>query len=277
MKLKIATTGLSGLVGTRLRELLHNEFDFIEVSQSDVNITDKEEVVTFFANTEADILLHLAAFTNVDACETDKETAWQVNVEGTRNLFDVAQEKNMKFIYMSTGFVFDGEHGPFYEDSQPNPISYYGLTKLEGEKIIADKGMIVRIDYPYGSIVEHKKDFVTTLVDALRENKPIKGITDQIFTPTYIDDIANAFRHLFNNFSTQTFHIVGSDSLSGYDVIKIIGDVYGIDTSWVGETTYDEFYRNKARRPKNNTLLSKNNTFSAMKTFREGVELFFNR
>jgi dTDP-4-dehydrorhamnose reductase len=149
MKLKIATTGLSGLVGTRLRELLHNEFDFIEVSQSDVNITDKEEVVTFFANTEADILLHLAAFTNVDACETDKETAWRVNVEGTRNLLDVAQEKNMKFIYMSTGFVFDGEHGPFYEDSQPNPISYYGLTKLEGEKIIADKGMIVRIDYPY--------------------------------------------------------------------------------------------------------------------------------
>ncbi len=270
--MKIATTGMSGLVGTRVKELLDNEFDFIGISQTEIDITIKSDVEAYMRTMDADILLHLAAYTNVDACEVERKTAWDVNVEGTRNLFEAAMAKNMKFIYMSTGFVFDGESPPFFENSTPRPISYYGLTKYEGEKIVGENGMIVRIDYPYGSTVEHKKDVVSSLLDGLREKKPIKGITDQFFTPTYIDDIAEGLKHLFNHFSPQIIHLVGADSLSGYDVIKTIGKVYDLDTEWVEQTTYDAFYKNKARRPKNNTIKSSNNTFHPMRTFREGLE-----
>lgn len=269
--MKIATTGMSGLVGSRVRDLLNNEFEFIGIPHNEVDITNVNAVKTYMRTIDADMLLHLAAFTNVDACEVDKETAWNVNVEGTRNLFEASRERNIKFIYMSTGFVFDGETPPFFEDSKPNPLSYYGRTKYEGEKIVDGNGMIIRIDYPYGSSVDHKKDVVTSILDGLREKKPLKGITDQIFTPTYIDDIAEGLRHLLNHFSPQTIHLVGADSLSGYDVIKTIGEVFDVDTGWIGETTYSEYYENKAQRPRNNTIKSHVNTFYPMKTFKEGL------
>ncbi len=272
MKFKVATTGLSGLVGSRIQEVLKDDIDFIEISQKNVDITNKAAVASYFKSVHADMVLHLAAFTDVDACETNKETAWNVNVEGTRNLFESANDNDMLFIYMSTGFVFDGMNPPYYEDSAPNPISYYGLTKLEGEKIVAGKGMTIRIDYPYGSKVLHKKDVVESILTALKEKKPMKGITDQIFTPTYIDDIAHALNYLVQNFDPQVYHIVGADSLSGFEVIKAIGEVFDIDTKEIGTTTYEEFYKNKAARPKSNIIKSRHNTFYPMKSFRDGLK-----
>ncbi|KXK10823.1 MAG: dTDP-4-dehydrorhamnose reductase [Microgenomates bacterium OLB23] len=271
MKLKIATTGLSGLLGSRIHELLANEVEFIMLSQAELDITQKAAVNSYLDRIDADFLLHLAAFTNVDACETERETAWAINVEGTRNLLEAAQKKDMQFIYMSTGFVFDGTHPPYFEDSTPNPISHYGLTKYEGEKMVKDKGMIVRIDYPYGNQTLQKKDFVATIIEALQQKKPIKGIQDQIFTPTYIDDISGALLYLFHNFRPDIYHIVGADSTSGSAAIQTIGEVFNIDTRWVASTTYDEFYAQKAKRPRNNELKSKKNTFYAMKSFKQGL------
>src|SRR3989344_2611687 len=269
-KLKIAATGLSGLVGARMRALTDNEFEWIDLNESMLDITRKDEVASCIKNLNADLLLHLAAFTDVDGCENNKDRAWQINVEGTRNLFVSAQGKKIKFIYVSTGFVFDGDNPPYYEDSVPNPISHYGTTKYEGEKIVGNGGMIIRIDYPYGSTVAHKKDVVGSLLDLLKENKPIKGVVDQILTPTFIDDIAHAFVHLVANFDPSIFHLVGANSLSGYELIKTIGREFNIDTSSVLQTTYDEFYRDKARRPRNDIVKTKKNNFYPMKSFEEG-------
>lgn len=271
-RLKIAATGLNGLLGTRIRQVLGDSIEWIDLGKSYLNITERENVFACLNSVNADMLLHLAAFTDVDACEEKKEQAWQVNVEGTRNLFEAAQEKNIKFIYVSTGFVFDGDHPPYDEDSQPHPKSYYGLTKYEGEKILSGNAMIIRIDYPYGSQVLHKKDIVESLIYALGERKTIKGVIDQIMTPTYIDDIAHAFQYLAEHFDNAIFHLVGKDSLSGFDIIQTIGKVFNIDTSLVEKITYDEFYKNRAARPRNGILKTKKNTFYPMKTFEEGLE-----
>jgi len=272
MKLKVATTGLTGLVGSRIQEVLNDDFEFIEISQKNVDITNRDAVIDYFKNVQADVLLHLAAYTDVDACELNKEVAWNINVEGTRNLLDCAEKKKMHFIYMSTGFVFDGMNPPYLEDSLPHPISYYGVTKYEGEKIVADKGMTIRIDYPYGSKVAHKKDVVESIITALQEKKPIKGIVDQIFTPTYIDDIAHSLNYLMHNFQPEIYHLVGADSLSGMEVIKTIGEVFDLETEDLASTTYDEFYKNKAPRPKNNIMKTSQNTFFQMKSFKEGLQ-----
>lgn len=272
-KTVIAASGLDGLVGTKIASLLKDDFDFVDLNVKIMDITDKEQVKDVINSYDFDIFLHLAAFTNVDASEENKPLAKKINVDGTQNIFDaVVTGKNKKMIYFSTGFVFDGKNPPFYENSKPNPISYYGQTKFEGEQIIKDKGMTIRIDYPYGGHVSYKKDILESIVNTLKEGKPLNGIVDQIFTPTHIDDIAYALKHLVNNFSPEIYHIVGADSISGYDIITTICDVFGISSEKVGKTTYDEFYKGKAPRPRNNTMKSVKNNFYTMKTFRQGLE-----
>jgi dTDP-4-dehydrorhamnose reductase len=271
-KINVAATGLDGLVGTRVKSILSKSCNFVSLPENELDITNREQTLTAINNIEFDVFLHLAAFTNVDAAESNQEVAWKVNVDGTQNVYDAVTAKGKKIIYVSTGFVFDGENPPYYEDSPVNPLSYYGKTKLEGEKIIGNTGVTIRIDYPYGSHVEYKKDLVESLIDILKEKKPLQGISDQIMTPTYIDDIAHSLNYLIHNFKPNIYHIVGADSLSGIEIIHTIGKVFDLDTSYVTETTYDEFYKGKASRPKNSVMKSKNNNFYQARTFQQSLE-----
>lgn len=272
MKKIIAATGLDGLVGSRIDELLKDDFTFIPVPQTQMDITDQDNVRDVLGPLDFDLFLHLAAYTNVDAAEHNRDLAYKVNVTGTKNVFETVREKNKQFIYISTDFVFDGQHPPFVENSKPNPLSYYGQTKLEGESLVREEAMIVRISYPYRAKYDLKKDFVQSIIDLLRANKKITGITDHIITLTFIDDIAYSLSHLFNNFDNRIYHIVGRDSLTTYEAIMTICQVFNLDKSLVTKTTSDVFYRGKASRPKQGIVKSVNNDFYKMKTFKEGLE-----
>lgn len=269
--MKIAVTGLNGLVGSRFLDLLKDDFDFIDLPQEKVDITIPDQVKRELNSLNYDLLLHLAAYTNVDQAEKDRELAWKINVEGTRNLYQTNLQKNKKFIYVSTDFVFDGVNPPFYENSSVNPLSVYGQTKYEGEKIVSPEAMIVRISYPYRAYFKQKKDFVRRTLEALNRKEPIMGVVDQYITLTFIDDIVFAFKNLFSNFQTGIFHIVGQESLTAYDSLIKICEIFNFDTSRVGKITYDEFYKDKAPRPKNSIIKSKKNNFFKMKTFEEGL------
>lgn len=270
-KLKISGTGLTGLVGSRIVELLKDDFNFTPIPFSDMDITNKDAVNRKLFETDFDIFLHAAAYTNVDGAEQDHDTAYNLNVTGTKNVFETVTNKRKKFMYISTDFVFDGQHAPATESSAPNPISIYGRTKLEGEQIVGHNGMIVRISYPYRAIFDQKKDVVRSIIDLLKSGTRIKGITDQILTYTFIDDIAFSLKHLLTNFSPEIYHVVGADSQNGYDSILQICDVFGLDKSKVDQTTYGEFYANKAARPKNGTTISTKNNFYPMKTLHDGL------
>ena len=271
-KMTIAASGLDGLIGSRVRELLENEFNFIDLNIRIMDITNRDNVDEVINAHEFDIFLHLAAYTNVDGAEEQKDLAKKINVDGTQYICDAIQRKNKRMAFMSTGFIFDGEHPPYFEDSQPHPISYYGETKYLAEKILQNRAMIVRIDYPYGGHVSYKKDLVESISDELKKGNAMKGIVDQIFTPTLIDDIAYALKHLFQHFSPEIYHIIGADSVSGYDIMTTICDVFGYDRSLISETTYDAFYKNRALRPKKSIMRSKKNSFYSMKTFEQGLE-----
>jgi dTDP-4-dehydrorhamnose reductase len=270
---KIAITGATGLVGTRILEILKNDFEFIPLRSEDIDITDKDKVQTKFKELSFDLLLHLAAYTNVDGAETEKETAHKINVEGTQNVLKATLEKNAQFIYISTGFIFDGKTPPYFEDSTPNPIGYYGQTKFEGEKAVGDKGMIVRFEYPYGNSPAPKKDFARVLKTLLEQGRTIKGISNSLMTPTFIDDIAFALKHLVENFSPEIFHVVGSQSISPFDAAKIIAKTFNLDTNLIQSTTYEEYFAGKAKRPQFADVRSNKNNFLKMKSFEEGVKL----
>jgi len=271
--IKIAITGADGLIGSRIIEILREKFFFIPLSQAIMDITDRDAVNRVIKSINFDIFLHLAAYTNVDKAEVERKRAWQVNVEGTRNVFEAVFLKKKKFIYISTDFVFDGkkDSSPFFEDSTPNPISFYGKTKYEGEKIIGNQAMIIRISYPYRAYFEQKNDFVRRIIENLKEKKVIKMVKDSVITPTFIDDICFALEHLLINYSPEIFHLVGKNALSPYEAGLLIAKIFRLSKSLIKEVFYEEFYKDKAKRPQYSDIRTKKNYFYPMNNFEEGL------
>lgn len=269
---KIAVTGSTGLVASRIVELLGEDFEFIELTHDKVDITSKESVESALKDLKFDVLLHSAAYANVDKAETeDKDLCRRLNVDATQYLFDFSQAKKAQFIYISTDYVFVGQESFYDEDGKPNPLNVYGKTKYEGEKVVQDNGMIVRISFPYRAQFEKKKDFVRTLKWLMEQGKELKMVTDSLNTPTFIDDIAHSLKYLINNFSPEVFHLNGSDSFTPYEEALQIARIFSLDSNLVGKTTFDEFYKGKAARPRNTVMKSKKNTFHTMKGFEEGL------
>ena len=270
--IKIALTGADGLVGSRIIELLNKDFEFIPLPQSSMDITNKEQVKVALKNLDFDIFFHLAAYTNVAGAETNKDLCYKINVEGTKNVFDIVKAKNKKFVYISTDFIFDGNDPPYFEDSTPKPAGAYADSKYQGEKVVGNDGMIVRIAYPYRANFELKKDFFRTFKSYLEQKKPLNMITDSLMTPTFIDDIAYGLKYLFNNYSAEIFHLVGSQSLSPYDATTKVAEVFNFDKSLIGKTSFEEYIKNKPGLPKMADIRSKKNNFYTMKTFEQGLE-----
>lgn len=270
--MKIAITGATGLLGSRIVELLSDSFEFLPISQSSCNITDQNQINTVIQSMNFDMFLHLAAYTNVDGAEKEKEIAYNTNVNATKYILNAVNNKQKKMIYISTDFIFDGKNPPYFEDSKPNPIGYYGQTKYEGEEEVKGKAMIVRPSYPYRKSFDVKKDFVRRLKELLEQGKTLTMINDSLITPTFIDDIAFALKHLINNYSPEIFHIVGSESMSPYESGKMIAKAFNLDELLVQPISYDEYFKDKAKRPRYSQIKSKKNDFYKMKGFKEGLK-----
>lgn len=280
----IVGTGLSGLVGSRIQELLTG-YEFEDISRkTGTNITDKEAVLARIERSDAEIVLHMAAKADVDGCEAEMHAgegseAWQINVIGTENVVAAVKATGKRLIAISTDFVFDGEntpHGGYTEDDEPDPINWYAKTKWEAEERIQNEDIdycIARIAYPYRACYE-KKDFFRAMKSRLENNQPIAGVTDHTFCPTYIDDIANGLKSLFEHQVTGIYHLTGSDAISPYEAAMTIADIFGLDTNLISPTTRAEYFQGKAPRPFN--LMMNNDKIKTlgvvMKGFREGLE-----
>lgn len=269
--LKIAVTGANGLVGSRIIELLKNDFQFIPLLQKSMDITNQEQVKKTLKNLNFDLFLHLAAYTNVPGAETNKEICFKINVNGTKNVFEIVQAKEKKFIYISTDFVFDGNNPPYFEDSIPNPLGIYAQSKFQGEKIVEKNAMIIRISYPYRASFENKKDFFRTFKTYLEQKKPLSMIFNSLMTPTFIDDIAYGLKYLINNYSPEIFHLVGKQAISPYKAVILIAKKFNLDKSLISKTTYEEYIKIKPGLPQYSDIRSKKNNFWKMKTFEEGL------
>jgi dTDP-4-dehydrorhamnose reductase len=289
MKLKIIGTGLSGLVGSRIVELLKDKYEFVDFSlDTGVSVLDKDSLATAFEkNKDAVAVLHMAAF-------TDTNTAWeqrgdksgicyQLNVEGTKNILNLAQKYNQYLIYVSTDFVFDGNKTtPYTEDDQPNPIEWYGETKYLGEKVISDFGYknyaITRITYPYRANFEIKPDIIHKVLTKLKNSETVKIFSDQICTYTFIDDITYGLDKFFENKYSGIYHLVGSSYHSPYEMSKLVAKTFGYDENLVQPSSLEEFIKSQSvgSRPWQKTLITSNQKITdlgiKMKTLEEGLE-----
>jgi dTDP-4-dehydrorhamnose reductase len=201
------------------------------------------------------IVLHLAAYTDVDGCESNLEHAYKVNAWGTKNVATACRKLDIPMLYISTDYIFDGEKPtPYIEWDNPSPLSVYGQTKLEGEiwvKRLVKNYWIIRTSGLYG---EGGKNFVSTILRKAEKEDEIKVVCDQIGSPTYTKDLANAIKRLIQTHSFGIYHITNSGWISWYEFAKTIVKICSIKCNIIPISS-DEVKR-PAKRPKNFRLLN---------------------
>lgn len=255
---KILGTGLSGLVGSRVVELLPH-YQFIDASlETGVDIVNYESLNNFFKkNVDSDAVLHMAAFTDTSAAWNEKNDqngiCWRVNVVGTENILKLCKEYSKYLIYISTDYVFNGaKEGPYLETDTPNPLDWYGQTKYEAEKIILNSGLsasIVRISYPYRSKFDQKIDLVRKILNKLQKGESVKLFDDQITTPTFIDDVASGLDKIIQKKPLGIYHLTASSFQSVYEMGLAIAEVFDLDKSLVTPSSLKEYLKNQDVRP----------------------------
>lgn len=256
--MKILGTGLSGLVGSRVVEILSSDWQFTNLSlDTGIDITNKDSLTEIFEKADYEWVFHFAAYTDVDLAEKQKDQgelslAWKVNVQATDNIVTLCKEHNKRLLYISTDYVFDGKKEFYTEEDTPNPLGWYGKTKYEGEKLVQrlrEKSLIIRIANPYRAKPVGKTDFVHKIRDKLQNGESLVSPVDQIITPTFIDDIANGIYQCITKGLSGIFHIVGADSLSAYDASIQINEIFNCKKTNLGKTTCKDFFLDRAPRP----------------------------
>lgn len=246
---KILITGANGMLGQDLCPILEdNGYDVIETDIHNLDVTDYKACKAIISKENPDILIHCAAYTNVDKAEEDLVTATRINVKGTENIAKTCAELDTTIVYISTDYVFDGTKcSPYTPDVKPNPINNYGLTKLQGENIVkkyCQNFYIIRTSWLYG---HHGKNFVESML-ALRDKDELKVVNDQIGCPTWTVELANGIVDIFENKDFGIYHVCGSGNTSWYEFAKEIFEIKKIKTNLKPCST-EEFPR-PAKRPK---------------------------
>ena len=247
---KVLITGAGGMLGEALTLELKkaNEVSGIDIGECD--ITDRDKTVEVLSGAKPDIVIHAAAWTDVDGCELDSEKAYRVNSDGTENVALACKACGAVLIYISTDFVFDGKKkAPYKESDRPNPLSVYADSKLKGEdavKRILERYFILRTSWLYGS---HGKNFVDTILARAKPEGVLKVVDDQTGSPTYTKDLAGAIymllKKIFGGYGT--YHITNSGHVSWYGYAREILRL-AKSTAKVVPISSDELNR-PARRP----------------------------
>ena len=248
--MKILITGANGLLGHELSSLL-KDHTLILLSHSQLDISNSESVNKQIDSSSPDIIINSAAYTQVDACETNYDLAFQSNAIGPKNLAIKCKQLGIPLIHISTDYVFEGnkkKNSPLVEDDKLGPKTVYGKTKLEGEKMVqenCEKYFILRTAWLYGE----GKNFVKTMLSLSKKNKELKVVNDQIGSPTYAKDLAKAIKEIIEKKSDKygIYHVTNKGEVSWYEFAKKIFEIKNIEIK-VNPCTSEEFPR-PAPRP----------------------------
>ncbi|NLG29078.1 MAG: dTDP-4-dehydrorhamnose reductase [Chloroflexi bacterium] len=215
--MRIAVTGSKGQLGTALQAAL-SAHELLPIDLPEDDITSLEAICARVRAFAPDIVIHAAAMTNVDGCEADPAAAYRLNVLGTRNMAVAAQQSNAALVYVSTDYVFDGQKAePYWEYDDANPLSVYGRTKWIGERLaqqLCPRSYVVRIAWLYGP---GPRNFVQTVLRLADERGSLRMVTDEVGSPTYAADVAQALGRLIAQPAYGIYHLPNSGVCSRFD------------------------------------------------------------
>jgi len=293
--IKIVITGSNGLLGQTLLNLLLNEkekytiFGFskgenrsgrTDFDYFTLDITDEDELRKKLLAIKPDAIINTAAMTNVDACENDKINCDKLNVEAVNYLAIISAEINAHLIHISTDFIFDGKKGYYKETDKPNPLSYYGESKLKSEAVLLNSTIdftILRTILVYGKVYDmSKSNIVLWVKQMLTDKKEITIVDDQFRMPTYAEDLAMACKLAIDKKATGIFNISSSELLSIYEIAQQIADAFKLDKSLLKPISTSTLNQTAPRPSKTGFDLNKtiNELGFYPKTFREDLHRF---
>ncbi|MDO6471593.1 dTDP-4-dehydrorhamnose reductase [Maribacter sp. 1_MG-2023] len=253
---KVLVTGANGQLGLCLQKIApkYKELKFVFKNSKDLDITNKEQMSSFFAVDDFDYCINCAAYTNVEQAEKTPDIAYEVNAKGVKNLALVCRENNTSLIHISTDYVFDGEKKePYTVDDQPNPINEYGKSKLLGEKYIQEimeDYLIIRTSWLYS---EFGKNFYTTIWEKAKAGENLSVTDEQIGCPTNANNLAlHIVEKLTQNNNFGIDHFTDNYSCTWFDFAQKILIEHGLQMSV--QLRRDKNYRTFARRPLNSVL-----------------------
>ncbi len=285
---KILVLGGSGLVGSRFIKDYDHTFDIKSPTAKEVDILNKDAVARITQEFNPDTIINFAAFTQVEEAENQKGDregiCYLINAVGAKNVALVCKEFDKKLIHISTEYVFDGTkaESPYTEEDKPNPINWYGVSKLFGEEFVLESGCsvaIVRISMPFSPYYELKKDVARFFLEELKAGKSIKAIEDQRVTPTIVSDIAGALKLMVEANSSGFYHVSSTDSVTPLEFAKTIARVFKLNYSLINSISFDEY--NKGKKAKllkfswlNPTKFERELGEGILHTVEEGLVLF---
>lgn len=263
IKKRILITGANGMLGQRLVKFFLQQknysllttsveekpaFNCADYSECDITIRDniKKLILDYYP----DVIVHTAAFTNVDLSETEREMCWKVNVKAVEYITEACRVLDNYLIHFSTDYIFDGTNGPYSESASPNPLGYYARTKLASENVLKLSGVahtIIRTNVLYG-IAESRPDFVRWVINKIINKEKINIVTDQVNNPTFIDDLVQAISKIIEFKKQGVYNIGGKELLSRYDFTLRIADFFNLDKNFIFPIVTKEL-KQPARRP----------------------------
>lgn len=249
---RILVTGSNGLLGQTLTELLQggtraeliasskgaNRYpDSDGYAYTELDISDNEQLSEVISVFKPDVIINTAAITNVDVCHLERDLCRKVNVDAVRDLVAICEAKNIHLIHLSTDFVFDGESGPYAEDAILKPISFYGESKYEAEKIIQGsvcRWTILRTILVYGVTANmSRSNIVLWAKSALEKRESIKVVNDQWRMPTLALDLAEACLLVVEKEAAGIFHISGNEMMSVYELVQKVAEYWNLDQALI--------------------------------------------
>ena len=267
MQKKILITGSNGLLGQKLVSLLAQQSDIQLIATSrgknrlsftngyeyqEMDITNAQQVAEVIGRILPDAIIHTAAMTNVDQCESEKDLCWTMNVKVLEYLTEACEKHSVFLCHLSTDFVFDGEAGPYSEEAKPNPISFYGWSKYAAEEVIKRSKCtwsIVRTVLVYGITNDmSRSNIILWVKKSLEQQKPINVVIDQFRTPTLAEDLAMGCWLVVDKKVEGIFHISGKDFLTPYQMAIKTADFFQLDKSLITPVDSNNFTQ-PAKRP----------------------------
>ena len=265
--MKALVTGANGFLGYYLvEELLQRGHEVIATGRGtsqynfnklpayryvEMDFADPFRVHDVFSELQPQVVIHAGAMTRVDACEENQWNAYVANVEGTVTLLLNAEQCRSFFLFVSTDFIFDGEKGMYTEDDLPNPVNFYGKTKVEAEDAVKEYEFdwaIARTVLVYGAPHNKSSNILTTVMEKLQKGEEYKLVTDQSRTPTYVADLAKGIAAIIEKKARGIFHLSGKDVLSPYEMGCSLALEAGLEVSLLKPVDATSF-RQQAKRP----------------------------
>ncbi len=264
--MKFLVTGSTGLVGSQviqdLVKLGHQVYSCYNNSKPEtgmpvqLELTNNEKIIKAVDNIKPDVIIHLAAITNVDLCEKEKELALQVNAKATEVLSKQAAKHDSFFVYVSTDYVFDGNNEMKKESDTPNPINYYGYSKYRGELAVQDLASswcIARTSTPFG-INNTRKSFPTFVIENLKAKKETNAVIDQYTSPTYVPNLSQMLIEISTRQILGIIHLASPTKISRYDMAVLVSEKLGLDSGLLKPVTLEDMTNWTAKRPKDSSL-----------------------